>query len=128
MSLLLGFLWAGTPGTGDAVFPFAAGAVLLSRAVVVKGHPENLIILHWARRTQAVTGTVTASRRFAPAVSGADALTFGGLFLFVFLVTGSWFVLGGAVSCVVLAGRVLLWGRTDRRSGRDGTSDAHGSS
>jgi hypothetical protein len=45
-------------------------------------------------------------------MSSLEFFAFSGLFGVVFLFTGNWFVLGGAVSCLSLAGKHLRLARS----------------
>jgi hypothetical protein len=102
--------WLGAPW----LFSFVTGTLILLEAAVHLRHGRNLAIFRYASRGEGLmTGRIEYSKVLSLKLSAVELIGFAGLFLFVFLLAGHWFFLGGAVSCLAtglkhwrLAGRV----------------------
>lgn len=84
-------------------FTFLIGAMLLRQAAVHLRHARNLVLFRAVRDTSDVSGQITYARPLVLKLSSAEFGAYGLLYLILALVTGSWFVLGGAVSCAVVS-------------------------
>ena len=58
-----------------------------------------------------VRGRIEYSRRLTLRMSSVELLGFSGLFLLLFILTQSWFILGGTMSCLVTAVKHLRLAR-----------------
>jgi hypothetical protein len=79
-------------------------------------HIRNLMVFHYARTSTAVSGQIQYQHWLSLRLSALDMFSFAGLFLVLFLFWGSWFVLGGVISCLSLALRHLIDSRKSRLS------------
>src|SRR5688572_494968 len=84
-----------------ALFTFLIGALLLRQAAVHMRHARNLVLFRAARDTGDLTGHLAYARPLVYKLSAAEFAAFGVLFLLLSAVAGSWFLLGGAISCAV---------------------------
>ena len=96
---------------GRSLFAFALGLLLLMEAAVHVRHFRNIVTFRYLRAAADVTGSLTYPRHFVYLTSAAEIFAFAGLYLFIYLTTGSIFVLGGVVSCLALAVRHWRWGK-----------------
>lgn len=81
------------------LYVFLFGALFLREAAIHVRHARNVVFFKHAQ--DGIKGKLEYSRWFTLKTSAAELFSFAALFLFVFLVTGSWFCLGGAVTCGV---------------------------
>jgi len=79
------------------------GSLLLIEFVVHIRHLRNWFLFRAILLRGGIRGRIEYSRRVALALSALEIFAFAGLFAVTFLFTGSPFVLGGALSCAVLA-------------------------
>jgi hypothetical protein len=102
-SALMGLVWVlsvvvlGVP----ALFTLLAGALLLRQAAVHMRHARNFVLFRAARDTGEVSGHISYARPLVLRLSAAEFAAYGLLFLALGVVTGSWFLFGGALSCAV---------------------------
>lgn len=99
-SVMLLVIWALTTIVIDfpPVFAVAIGGVLLRELAILTRHIRNLIFFRAARTPGSLSGRVEYARWVTLRISATELLTFAGLFVLIFLATGSWLLLGGAVS------------------------------
>jgi hypothetical protein len=109
--------WLGqrTPG-GPQIYALLVGALYLREAAVFVRHFRSIAMFSVTRDGQGVEGQVRYRRWLGFWLSGADLLIFAGLFLFLFLLMGSWFMLGGVFGCLVIGLRHLWSARGLRRA------------
>ena len=90
-----------------ALFPelylLTLGGLILREAAVHLRHVRNIATFHLSRRPNAVEWTINYSRPFSLRLSAVELFAFAVFCLLLSLVVGSWFVLGGALACGVLA-------------------------
>ena len=86
------------------------GTLFLLEVVVHMRHARNLVTSHFSRRG-GVQGRLEQARWFMLRLSAADLAAYAVLFFLLFVLTGSWFVLGGVFGCVINA--ALHWHRAD---------------
>jgi hypothetical protein len=82
-------------------FLFAAGGLFLREAVVHLRHFRTIALALFARDPSGMQGKIHYARWFNLKVSGVEILSFAGFYLLLAGALGSWFFLGGAVSCLV---------------------------
>jgi len=84
------------------LYSFMLGAVISIQLVVHTRHWRNFFSFRAMLNNDAIRGRLEYSRTILLKLSSTESLVFGGFFLILFIFTGSWFVLGGAVGCVSL--------------------------
>jgi hypothetical protein len=85
------------------LFLFTLGGLMMREAAVHLRHVRNIATFHLSRSPGAVEGRVVYSRPFSLRLSSVELFAFAVFCLLLSLVVGSWFVLGGALACGVLA-------------------------
>jgi len=81
---------------------FALGAFVCLQGPVHVRHIQNLVLFRHAVAGRGVTGSVTFDRWLSLEISAAGMGTAAAFFFLWFLLTGNWFLLGGAMSCAVV--------------------------
>lgn len=79
------------------------GALMLLEIAVLHGHLRNIQVFRSVRRRQCLSGHIRYTRWLMLRRSSCDFLGFALLFLFLGIVTESWFVLGGSYGCFTMA-------------------------
>jgi hypothetical protein len=102
ISILLTILWWLAQLSTPAIFLFVLGAFICSQLCVHIRHIRNYYMFK-AASTDAVRGRIEYSRPLSLRVSSIEMLSFSGLFLILYLSTGSFFILGGVVSLITIA-------------------------
>jgi len=112
LALIL-FTWLLCNATSGLNWFFAlfVGNLMLPEAVMLIRHLRNLAFFTMAKRPGSLRGRIEYSRPLALIHSATEMLGFALLFLFMFIVTRSWFVLGGAFGCAMAGLRHLMWAR-----------------
>jgi len=87
------------------LYLFGVGALILVEVPVHTRHLKNFFFFRDLLRSNAVRGRIEYPRPLTLRLSSAEFLIWAGLFTILFLVTREWFVLGGAVECVVVAAK-----------------------
>ena len=77
------------------------GAMVLIRLTVHVRHLRNWFL--FSRGIQVIDGRLVYPRRFLLMSSAFELLLFAGLYLSLFMLTGSVFVLGGSLGCGILS-------------------------
>lgn len=95
--------WLAMELLGPPLYAFTLGAMVLLELAVHMRHFRNLVLFRALVGSDAVRGRIEYPRPLMLRMSSLEILGFSGLFAVVFLFTGSWFVLGGAVACLSLA-------------------------
>jgi hypothetical protein len=88
-------------GVSPELYLGVLGAMLLAQATVHVRHLRNWFMFRHG--TALMHGRLMYPRTFLLRMSAVELLLFAGLYLSLFLVTGSWFILGGAIASGVLA-------------------------
>jgi len=103
-SLLLLLMWWLThqPPMWPAAYQFVLGALVLVELAVHMRHFRNIYLFSTAFGPDGVQGKIQYPRTLMLRLSAFEFLEFAGLYLVLFLATGSWFVLGGAFTCLGL--------------------------
>ena len=91
------------------LFTFLMGGLVLLEAAAGMRHFRNVIFFHYARQPGTVTGEIEYSRRLVHTQYFFELYGFAALYMLMFLVSGGWFFLGGAVACFVSAQRRRDW-------------------
>jgi hypothetical protein len=85
------------------LYLLALGGLVLRESVVHLRHVRNIATFHLSSSPGAVEGSIVYSRPFSLRLSAVELSAFAVFCLLLSLVVGSWFVLGGALACGVLA-------------------------
>jgi hypothetical protein len=103
LALLTGIRWLALELSEPPLYSFALGAVISLQLAIHMRHLRNLFLFRALVGSDAVRGRIEYPRALMLRMSSLEILAFSGFFAVVFLFTGSWFVLGGAVACLSLA-------------------------
>jgi hypothetical protein len=103
----LGVDWADWPET----FLFAFGGMMLLEAAVHLRHIRLLVLFMQLTTGQGIEGKIYQRRWLGYQASGWEFIAFAGLCLLLSIVTGSWFILGGAFMNAVTGVQHLRWGK-----------------
>lgn len=94
------------------LFTFMAGSLMLPLLVIHMMHIRSISSAQYLKQhSEQVRGKVQTARSYSLHTRAVEFGTFGGLFLVLFAVTGSWFVAGGGAGCLGTAVRMLRWRR-----------------
>jgi hypothetical protein len=104
----------------DRLYLFLTGFLILIEVPIHVRHMSNIVRYSLLRHPDAAEGKLTYTRWYVLRISSVDFFSFSGLFWLGYAGTGSWFVLGGALRCVLFGAfqLVLSWkagGRTRNR-------------
>jgi hypothetical protein len=91
------------------VFLFLIGGFVLDEAAEIIRQYRQIMIFREVRKTGGLTGKLSYTRRLAHMQTVYDRYGFVLLYAFLFLVTGSWFVLGGAFACFATSRHFRDW-------------------
>jgi len=102
MSVFLYAFWNLTRAAVPEMYLFILGMLVGVQLAVHVRHLRNLFTFR-AAQTDAIRGRIEYSRPMSLRVSAVEMLSFAGLYFVLFLLTGSWFILGGTLSCLTVA-------------------------
>jgi hypothetical protein len=103
--VVLGLTWWFSLQSTAELYQALLGAMICVQLAVHVRHFRNLFLFRAITQSDAVRGQIRYSRVTVLQMSAVELFAFAGAFLCVFLVTHSWFVFGGAVSCAVTASK-----------------------
>ena len=103
-SVILFVVWRLVEQSVPEMYSFVLGAMILVQLAIHMRHFRNLFLFR-AAGSDAVRGRIEYSRRVVLRSSCFELIEFSGLFLALFAFTHSWFVLGGSVACLSVAGK-----------------------
>ncbi len=101
------------------LFVFACGGLILLEIAMHSRHVRNIVTFRQLKSGQGVSGKIEYARWVTYRGSAIEMFTFAAIFLALALLLGSWFCLGGAVSCTGLAVRHFLQSRQARRAAQN---------
>jgi hypothetical protein len=104
-NLLLTAIWLLDVQSSIELRSFALGAFISSELAIHVRHLRNLFLFKAMIGTDAVRGRIEYSRTVLLQLSAVELLAFSGLYAVLFLFTRSWFVVGGVLACLLLAGQ-----------------------
>jgi hypothetical protein len=125
--LALVFWVASLPPYWRHPYPFVLGALVLQEFAVHLRHLRNIVLFRGILRSKAPLGRITYPRGLVLRASSAEILGFAALWLALFCLLPSPFLLGGATGCLALARRHQRLARTHEGAGV-GVSAGAGSS
>jgi hypothetical protein len=102
---VLAVRWAEIP----QAFSILMGALLLLEATAHIRHVRNLAFMRSLKKTPGLTGKIEYPRWLSLRLSSVEIMGFAALFFLVFLGTGSWFFVGGSLSCLLTGLKHLDW-------------------
>jgi hypothetical protein len=108
---MLTLLWWLTRGIWPEAFQLSVGALVLPELAIHVRHIRNFVLFRQTLGGQGVRGHIEYSRFLSLRLSAFEILAFAGLFLVGFLGTWSYFLLGGAITCLSMAGGQLRLAR-----------------
>ena len=85
------------------VYLFALGAMVLVELTIHVRHVRNLFLFRSLVAGEGIAGHIEYPRPIMLRLSSIEILSFAMLYLILYIVTESWFLLGGATACVSLA-------------------------
>jgi hypothetical protein len=91
------------------VYRVVAGGMLLLELVVHLRHIRNLVLLKFIESRGQPEGRLSYPRWLVLRTSSIELLSFTGLFLIIFILSGAWETLGGAIVCGLVALRHAWW-------------------
>jgi hypothetical protein len=97
-------LWLLAARTGfRELYEVPLGALVLAELAVHVRHLRNWFLFSAIVNGKGVEGRVSYPRAFILKASAVELLGFAGLYAILFFLSGSWFLMGGAVKCASLA-------------------------
>jgi hypothetical protein len=99
-TLLLAIVWVFSVQWVPELYVFASGSMILIELTVHIRHLRNLFMFRAIAKSDCVRGRIEYSRPFILQMSSNELFVFSGMYLLLFVFTQSWFVLGGATSCL----------------------------
>ena len=100
---LLAVVWFLSSQSVPELYVFASGSMILLQLTVHTRHLRNLFMFRAMSKSDCVRGRIEYSRPFILRMSSDELFIFSAMFLLLFVFTQSWFVLGGATSCLSTA-------------------------
>jgi len=91
------------------VFSFLIGGLVLLEAAADLRRFRNIVLFQQARRADGLQGKIEYSKRLSYTLPYVETLSFAALYALIFLVSSSWFFLGGAITCIVAGRRLRDW-------------------
>lgn len=96
---------------------FALGSFVCLQGPIHVRHMQNLVLFRHAIAGRGVSGSVRFERWLSLDISAAGMFVAAAFFLLWFLLTGSWFLIGGAMSCAVVGLKQRQLARQARNAG-----------
>jgi hypothetical protein len=93
------------------VFAVLVGALLFLEATAHIRHVRNIVFLTNLNRYKSLKGRIEYPRWLSLRLSSVEVLGFAALFLLGFLISGSWFFVGGLASCLLTGLKHLDYAR-----------------
>lgn len=100
---LLAAVWFLSAESLPELYLFASGAWILLELTVHIRHLRNFFMFRAMLKSNYVRGRIEYSRTFILRMSSDELFIFSAVYLLLFVFTQSWFVLGGATSCLSAA-------------------------
>lgn len=98
----------------SAAYEIVLGSLVLLEVTVHTRHLRNLYQFRTAFGPDGIRGNIYYPRAVMLRLSAFEMLVFAGLYLVLFLFTGSWFLLGGVPTCLVTARRQAVLAKKAR--------------
>jgi hypothetical protein len=104
---MLVVLWWLSRQVWPEAYLFALGSMVLVQIAVHVRHIRNFVLFRKTLAGRGIRGRIEYDRPLILQLSALELACFGAVFLVAFLATWSFFLLGGAVGCLVHAGKHL---------------------
>lgn len=102
----LGFLWIlNESSPAPELWQLVLGALIGVQLAVHLRHLQNLVLFRSIHNTDLIRGRIEYSRPLVLRASSREFFAFSGFYLMLFAFTGSWFILGGAATCLLLGAK-----------------------
>jgi len=99
----LGFLWKlNISSPAPELWQFVLGALVGAQLAIHMRHFRNLVLFRSINNTELVRGRIEYGRPVVLRASSWECFSFSALYLMLFVITGSWFILGGVMTCFLL--------------------------
>jgi len=82
-------------------FSILMGALIFLEATAHIRHIRNIAFLNSLRNARGLKGKIEYPRWLSLRLSSVEILAFAALFMLAFLISGSWFFVGGVASCLI---------------------------
>jgi hypothetical protein len=113
-SLLLYLVWwTSQPIARREIYSFTLGAMVLLQLIIHVRHLRNFYMFRAALGTGRIRGHIEYDRSIVLRLSSVELVASSAVFLVAFLITSSWFVLGGAMTCALVGVKHLTLARQD---------------
>jgi hypothetical protein len=96
-------IWFLSAQSVPELYLFASGSMILLELTVHTRHLRNLFMFRAMLKSECVRGRIEYSCTFILRMSAHELFVFSAMFLLLFVFTQSWFVLGGALTCLSTA-------------------------
>lgn len=104
--LMLSLVWWATRQIDfPEAYHLVLGAFIGLQLTIHTRHLRNLFLFRAILSAEGIQGRMEYRRAQMLRLSSLELLAFSGLFVVLFLFTQSWFVLGGAMGCMAVAGK-----------------------
>jgi hypothetical protein len=120
--LVHALLWKSIPN----LYAFLVGAYLFVELCIHFRHVKNIFLFRYAKEGKGVRGKIEYSRWLSFRLSAVEFICFSGLFVISFIITGSYFLLGGAVTCFLNGLKHAILAGKERRSVDEGEEGSSG--
>jgi hypothetical protein len=112
LAWILSVEWAGLP----QAFAILIGALVFLEATAHIRHIRNIVLLRNLRKSRTLTGRIEYPRWLSLRISSVEILGFAVLFFVAFLLSGSWFFVGGVASCLITGLKHMEWSDRARKN------------
>jgi hypothetical protein len=100
---LLAIVWFLSAQSVPELYVFLSGSMILLQLTVHSRHLRNLFMFRAMLKSDCVRGRIEYSRPFILRMSSDELFISSAMFILLFVFTQSWFVLGGAATCLSTA-------------------------
>jgi hypothetical protein len=100
---LLAIVWFLSSESVPEMYDFLLGAMILLEMTIHTRHLRNLFMFREMLKSDSVRGRIEYSRPFMLRMSSEELFIFSAFYALLFVFTQSWFVLGGAATCLSAA-------------------------
>ena len=103
-----GILWLIYSTGFQEMFAFSLGLLIGIQLAIHLRHVRNLAVFYYACRSQGMIGKIQYEHWLSLRLSSIELFGYSVFFLFLFLVCANFFILGGAVGCLLMGWRHLI--------------------
>lgn len=110
----LAWCWVLAGQSQPVFYELMLGIVVLVELMIHIRHLRNLFLFRAIRKSRAVVGRIEYPRVLLLKMSFFECVVFSGVYLFLFAFTTNWFIFGGVIGCLSLAGKHFVLARKYR--------------